>query len=292
MDLDGALDQLKMLLNLPLEKEIEVEPVALDLEEVDAAEEKKEIVVEKEAGKVWSVRTVLTGEAPATERKLVFAPVKRSFDSTLEGALKRRPDLLASKTQKRIDELERDRKKSLNRHDLDLTGSLSFGGSGVTQEESFFLGDESWSVGLSYTYPLGRLSDKTAYKKALLDVRNQEIAMEDLRRSATKSVRDIFRTLEEAEKNIVTYARKISAAGKALESAKIRKERGKASYWEVTARESDLLDAQVAFINAYLTYQQTLALLDKESGKPSGWISKRPPQRVKAKKKEEKEEKK
>ena len=272
MDLERALDALKVLLDLPLEKEVEIEPVGLDLEELETEDEKKEIAVDEEAGKVWSVRTVLSGERPLTERKLIFLPVKRSFGRTLKRALERRPDLAASQREKKIDELERDRKRNLARQRLDLTGSYTFSGRGETSEASLYLGDESWSVGLSYTYPLGRLSDRTAYKKALLDLGYQKLVIRDLRQSIRRSMRDIFRTLEETEKNIVTYARKISAASKALESAKIRKERGKASYWEVTARESDLLNAQTAFINACLTYRQTLALLDRESGAPSGWI--------------------
>lgn len=292
MNLEGALDQLKILLDLPLEKEIGIEPVTLDLEVVETKEEKKEIVVDADAGKVWSERTIPKDEERAAERKLIFSPAKRSYERVLKEALERRPDLRATEKDLRIDELERDRKKNLARHRLDLTGSYTLSGTGATSEESFYLGDEAWSVGLSYTYPLGKVSDKTAYEKALLDVANRKIVIWEKKRSATKSIRDIFRTLGETEKNILTYARKIAAASKALESAKIRKERGKASYWEVTARESDLLTAQTSFINAYLTYQETLALLDKESGKPSGWISKKPSKRRPGKKaKEEKKRK-
>jgi hypothetical protein len=59
---------------------------------------------------------------------------------------------------------------------------------------------------------------------------------------------------------------KINAAASALEAAKGREQIG-TSYWELTARQSDLIDAQTSFITAYLEYQKRLAELDRARGK-------------------------
>ena len=81
----------------------------------------------------------------------------------------------------------------------------------------------------------------------------------------------LFRQLDESEANMLTYARKIKAAALGLESARIRKERGQTSYWELTTRESELVDAQTSFINGYLEYQKRLASLERASGARPDW---------------------
>lgn len=261
--LEDSLDDLKVALNLPLETAITVTPVELDLD--------KEIVVDADRGTVSVVegRDAAPGQRPRT--RPIFVPVKRDYEQTVERALARRPDLAAARIELNSSEIDAARKRRNRLPDLDFSATLNASGSGTGFDESMTLEDDGWKLSLSATWPLGRVARGVAHEKALLDLELERISLERELIGLRKELRGLFRQLDESEANMLTYARKIKAAALGLESARIRKERGQTSYWELTTRESELVDAQTSFINGYLEYQKRLAALERASGTPPDW---------------------
>ncbi|MHC5055408.1 MAG: TolC family protein [Planctomycetota bacterium] len=261
--LEDSLDELKAALNVPLETEITVTPIELDLD--------KDIFIDTDRG---TVSVMVDGDAAPGERprtRAIFTPAKRDYEETVERALVARPDLAASRLELRSTEIEAARKRTNRLPDLDLSATLAASGSGTGFEDSMTLEDDGWTLALSATWPLGRVARGVEHEKALLDLELGRIGLEKQLVGVRKELRGLFRQLGESEANILTYARKIKAAALGLESARIRKERGQTSYWELTTRESELVNAQTSFINGYLEYQRRLAALERASGVPPEW---------------------
>jgi outer membrane protein TolC len=261
--LEDSLDELKAALNVPLEAKITVTPIKLDLD--------KDIFIDTDRGTV-SVMVdddAAPGERPRT--RAIFTPARKSYEETVERALAARPDLAASRLDLRSTEIEAARKRTNRLPGLDLSATLSASGSGTGFEDSMTLDDDGWTLALSATWPLGRVSRGVEHEKALLDLELGRIGLEKQLVGVRKELRGLFRQLGESEANMLTYARKIKAAALGLESARIRKERGQTSYWELTTRESELVNAQTSFINGYLEYQRRLAALERASGVPPDW---------------------
>lgn len=270
--LEDALDNLKELLDIPLVDEVSIEPAAIDMEEKDTPTERTEIVVDREAGTVSIVRTWKGEEGKGgIDRVQVFVPAERDYAALSEEARRSRPDLAAARLELAAKRIELGRKRNQLFNKLTLSGTYTAEGSGDASGDSLDLTDAAWKLSLDYSWPVGRRARRADYDKAALDFETKETEVRKLEVSVEKEVRRIVRSLRETETNILTYAQKISAAARALEAAKIRKEVGQTTYWEVTARESDLLEAQTSFINAYLDYQKRLAELDRATGKKSGW---------------------
>jgi len=253
--LEDALDDLKETLRIPVEQKLAIVPIALDLD--------REIVVDRARGTVSVIERPADGKGEGVPR-VIFQPVPRDYEETIARTLERRPDLIAARHDLEVKRLELARKRNQLRHDVRL--SATYTAEGGAEPNPWAVADDSWSAGVTFTWPLGRVSRRADLEAARLDLEMQEIAVEKLVIAIRKEVLRLFRRLEETEINILSYALKIGAGAQALESAKIRKERGQTSYWEVTARESDLLDAQTSFINAYLDYQKRLAELERACG--------------------------
>jgi outer membrane protein TolC len=261
--LEDSLDDLKAALNIPLAAAITVSPIDLDLD--------KKIVVDAERGTVSVMveRDAAPGERPRT--RAIFSPVSNDYGETVERALTERPDLIASRLGLRSTEIEAARKRTNRLPDLDFSATLSASGTGTGFDDSMKLADDGWNLSLSATWPLGRVARDVEYEKAMLDLELGRIGLEKQLIGVRKELRGLFRQLRESEANMLTYARKIKAAALGLESARIRKERGQTSYWELTTRESELVNAQTSFINGYLEYLKRLASLERASGVAPDW---------------------
>ncbi len=261
--LEDSLDDLKAALNIPLEAAITVIPIELDLD--------KEIVVDAERGTVSVMveRDAAPGERPRT--RAIFAPASSDYGETVERALAERPDLIASRLGLRSTEIEADRKRVNRLPDLDFSATLRASGDGTGFDDSMTFEDDGWSMSLTATWPLGRVARGVEHEKALLDLELGRIGLEKQLIGIRRELRGLFRQLRESEANMLTYARKIKAAALGLESARIRKERGQTSYWELTTRESELVNAQTSFINGYLEYLKRLSSLERASGIAPDW---------------------
>lgn len=251
--LEDALDDLKETLHMPTEAKISIVPISLELD--------RELIVDGKKGTVTLVEADKNG---ARSERTIFRPIPRNYEELVARALECRPDLIAARCDLEARRVELNRRRNLLRYDLSF--SATYTASGGAEPNPWSVVEDSWSAGVTFSWQPGRISGKADFEKARLDLEMQEIAVEKLEIAIRKEIQRLFRRLEETELNILNYALKIGAAAQALESAKIRKERGQASYWEVTARESDLLDAQTSFINAYLDYQKRLAELERASG--------------------------
>jgi len=270
--LADALDNLKETLHVPFEREVAIVPVDLDLDPEPDPElgQRRDLVIDDRAGTV-EVRVLSMGRTAAgdakpvvAERKEIFRPQPRDLERTIAVTMESRPDLLAARLDLEAKELECARKRSQARHDLDLSATYTDSGDETQRPGELTAG--AWTATLSLELPIGRVSRKSDYEKAALDVEMQEIVVEKIEIGIRKEIRRLFGKLKETELNILAFAKKINAAATALEAARGREELG-VSIWELTARQSDLINAQTSFITAYLDYQKRLAELDRACGK-------------------------
>lgn len=153
-----------------------------------------------------------------------------------------------------------------------LTGSV--GTESKTLGDLFSTGSNAWSLGLSALMPIldfGRTSARVDQAKAL----NQQslISWQNTLQTAYKEVRDALVSLREDGEAEAAQTRRVAAAEKAHQLAKMRYEAGAAGYLEVLDAQRTLNDAQLAMIT---TRQARLgAAVDLFKALGGGWKAER-----------------
>jgi len=210
------LDEFKVFLGLPVEAQVELDPAELDRL--------------REAG--------LKG-------------VRLSPEAAVELALRQRLDLLTA--YDRVADAERAVAIAENGllPDLDLALSASV----PSEPPTHFLDPEprqgTYSAGLTLGLPLRRIEERNVYRRALINLERARRAAKDLEEQVKLSVRDAWRTLQEA------------AASYRIESDSVRlaqlREQGERELFRIgEAIARDVLDANEALVNAQNAVTRTL----------------------------------
>lgn len=190
--------------------------------------------------------------------------------SSYQLALKNQPDYISAKMQ--LDQLKLDLSvaKDALKPTLNLDGALGFNGvQGSTSDainSAINRDNNSWQLGLTLNYPLGRVSDKARYRQSLSTLEQQTLAVRQLEQSILVQVRSAVRTVEtNTEKvKIAALAAEFSSKQYDLESARFAA--GLATSRDVLQTQSDLQNARVAELQARITLQNSISALHRLEG--------------------------
>jgi outer membrane protein TolC len=166
-----------------------------------------------------------------------------TVDTAVETALIQRLDLATS--MDKIDDAVR--KVMVAENDLgaqlDLVGGLEIGSTPPTDYSRLQFHHGTYSFGLSADLPLDRKTERNAYRKALIQLEQQQRQYENDMDTVKLDVRQAYRDLEQAAESYRIQKNSLDLAQKRVESTTLLLEAGR-----LTTR--DLLEAQDALLQA------------------------------------------
>ncbi|HYF50158.1 MAG TPA: TolC family protein [Planctomycetota bacterium] len=270
--LERAYDDLKRLMDVDLAEVIRVDDEVIDFGEKPAeAGTTRELVSDETSGTVRLI-TYKDGQ-PVGEPKILFQATRYDEKVVLEEALANRIDLLNSRRNVALSKLQTMLNKDGLGHQIDLSGSFNRTNAGRSVVESDNGGEvNNWTVGINATFPWGKIRDRAAYERALLDLQRAEINLKDARVQVQFDIREIMRALRENEKRLLIEGVRVENAKRSVEAAQSRFDRGLTDSFNVIRAGDDLLRAKTNFVSSKLTYVIALAELELRVGKPTGRV--------------------
>ena len=270
--LEQELDNLKQFMDVDLEEIIIVDAQEVDFGDTIEAETRKEITVDENSGTV--ALTTTKNDKPVGTPKILFQATRFDESLILKEALDNRIDLLNAHRSLAIQKLQTMLAKDGLGHQIDLTGSYDRTTNGHSILESDNGRDAgTWTVGVNASFPWGKIRDRAAYERALLELQRVEIELKQTRTQVQLEIRDNMRELRQLERTIIVDGRKVEAAKRSVEAAQISFDRGLKDSFDVILAQDGLLSAKVGFINDGVGYVVSLAKLEKTIGKPTGRIN-------------------
>jgi outer membrane protein TolC len=281
--LEIQLDILKQLMDIDLEERLIVDATEVDFGDPPTPENRanvappepdsrKEVTSDENSGTVALVQ--MKSDKPAGPAKVLFQATHFDEPLILKEALDNRIDLLNAHRGLAIQKLQAMLAKDGLGHQIDLSGSYDRANAGRSLLESDN-GREvgTWTVGVNASFPWGKIRDRAAYERALLELQRVEIELKQVRTQVQFDIRDNLRELRQLEKTVLVDARKVEAAKRSVEAAQISFDRGLKDSFDVIRAQDDLLSAKVAFINDSVGYVVSLAKLERNVGKPTGRVN-------------------
>ena len=286
--LENAFDQLKQIMDVDLEEWVAVIEEPVDFGEKPGQAEDKRIEIDELSGTVLLVTREVTRKeevmADGTRRMVnvvgkalgkplvMFMATRYNDEKILSEALNNRIELLNGRRNMAVQKLNSLLAKDGLGHQIDLNVGYSRSNTAQKWTDALDLTDSALTAGVSYSIPWGKVSDRSAYERALLDLQRSEIELKRVRTQVHRDVRDILRTLRETEKSTLIQGKKVEQAKRSVEAAQISFERGLKDSFDVIRAEDNLLQAKTDFINRRLDYVVRMANLEQVVGKPTGRV--------------------
>ena len=222
---------------------------------------------------VWGVRLTPSASMRVrpTDNPLDFEYHEIDPEHATELAMKHRPEVefLELDIERRETLLRFRKNQRLPQFDLNLT----YGTSGIDDQFRHSYanwntknGAEEYSVGGSFSIPLGNSAARHNVSKAQLELRRAKTELTRLHQQIIVEIRRGIRLLGAARKGIEASERQRIAAEEQLRAERIRLEHGESTPFDVLQKESDLVEAEVAKINALQLYRTSEADLDRAQG--------------------------
>jgi outer membrane protein len=153
---------------------------------------------------------------------------------------------------------------------LDLGFSLDLGGEDRSRrrafEDAFDSERRSWQLGLSVTYPLGRVGEKARYRQSRTALSRDELALHQLEQQILVSVREAVRNVETAQESVKIAALAANLADQQRDAENRRFRAGLSTSRRVLESQTDLEAARVAELRAKLDLRVALSALYRIEG--------------------------
>ncbi len=166
---------------------------------------------------------------------------------------------------------------------LNLESSMSYAGSAgdyYKQGTNYFVDEsfndawdmvrerdyKSWSIGLSFAFPIGNRSQKYLYQNYRLIENEAGIVLEKTRQSIISEVRNSFRNLLNTEKRIKAAEANLKLQEEKLQSEKKKYDNGLSTSFNVLSYQNDVLSAEITLLKAKIDYQLALSVFERAKG--------------------------
>ena len=124
----------------------------------------------------------------------------------------------------------------------------------------------AWSVGLLYGFPIGNRAAKANYEVATLTREKAEVGLQNTEQSIRVDVRAAARSVESGVKRVEAARANTVLQRKTVEAEQKKFENGMSTSFEVLRIQNDLFSAQLAEIQAILSYTKSLVDLERAQG--------------------------
>lgn len=181
-------------------------------------------------------------------------------DELVEAALEKRLDLANERDQLADAERQLIIAQDNLRMDLDLVASSNVNSTGDTQFARFQFHEGSYAVGFDMDLNLDRLSERNSYRRALINLTQQQRNYQQQTDEVKFDVRQAYRDLDESAARYEIRQLGLELARKRVEGERLKLEAGRAVTRDLLNAQEDLLDAQNARTIALVGY--TIAKLN------------------------------
>ena len=162
---------------------------------------------------------------------------------------------------------ERDVRITKSRTNVDLSLDLTHNVDSKGTENANLDGRNNQVISLNLSFDLGERADKARHAKSKNDLEENSIDRYILRQNKMRSLRDLYRSIEETSKAVVIQELRIKLSERQLELFKDRWENGEIDILEYIRSQNSLEDSKVRLINLKTTYMELLSEYLFEVGK-------------------------
>jgi outer membrane protein TolC len=233
---------------------------------------------------LW-VHTIIPTEDPVDEKRTV------ELDGAIATALQQRPEMIEAHASLENASLSERAARNAARHQLDLTAGVTPSGNNLidilpgpdtipgTPDDVVQTGGLSesykeipkfnnylWTIGLTYSVPIGNRAAKANYAIATIGREKQEISIKNTEDLIRVDVRTTARAVESGYERVVAGRKNVELQTKKLDAEQKKFDNGMSTSFEVFTFQTDLRNAQLTLIQALLDYNKSLADLERAKG--------------------------
>ena len=217
----------------------------------------------------WQIKIVPSDQIQLTQREI-------NLDQAVENALKNRLDLMTARREIELTDLNLKLSKDATSPDLSFGLNYVASGSGGTSADPELsrtfravVGDAiggsypSWTLGLNFSYPIGRSAQEASYAQGRIRRQQQEIALQELERDVVQQVRDAARQVENRFRQLEAAQTALRLSTQQLDAEERRFAVGISNTLELQTRQTQLANARNSLLNATIEYNRALIAFDR-----------------------------
>ena len=239
----------------------------------------RSLILDSKRPDFWQVRLQPTDTITAVAREI-------DVDGAIRNALSNRLDLISARRQRENTLLGLRLSENQIKPDLSLNVNYAAQGTGGTQlafgsgfppeiigrsNRGFgnVLGDAflgtypSWTVGATFSYPLGLSAAKASLARAQVQKQQADLAIENLELQISTQVRTAARNVQTNVKRLEATRKAREATERQLEAENRKFGVGLSSAFELQTREGELANSRVSELNAMIDYNQSLIIFER-----------------------------
>jgi outer membrane protein TolC len=167
-------------------------------------------------------------------------------------ALANRLDLKIERNNLQKEEINLKLQEDTLTNKVQVTGSYGKSATDNTWSRAHDFEDREWSLGLSYTLPLGNRVNREELMIQKVQLQNQKRTLEDKENQVSLEVRTAIRSLEATQKSREVLEKNLERARENLKLAQLSYEKGIKSSIEVLDAQDDLLTVNKRYVDVTL----------------------------------------
>jgi outer membrane protein TolC len=121
----------------------------------------------------------------------------------------------------------------------------------------------SWTLGLVFSYPIGRSAQEASYAQGQIRRQQQEITLQELERDIVQQVRDAARQVENRFRQLQAAETALRLSTQQLDAEERRFAVGISNTLELQTRQTQLANARNNLLNATIEYNRALIEFDR-----------------------------
>lgn len=239
--------------------------------EVDLVSSKNDLLnAEREFSSASNAFRLLIG-LPMTEdfdlvSSLAYKPVEINQELAIKQALEKRTEVLSSKQNIELRNMDVESAKARGNFRMDLTASYGFNGSNAIFNKVFQDFNTTQGAALTVTIPLFDWGTNTLQvESALYQYQGAVLTLENTQQQIRQEVLDLINRLRGAESRIKVLEKSITVAQKSYDISVERFQSGTTSRNDVAQAQQRLTNAKINSLSATIDYQVALADLKRRT---------------------------
>jgi len=195
----------------------------------------------------------------------------------IEHALQNRTEIANNVLDVELKEIELDKAKRERELKGKITAYYDFAGlgsetganTGVLLSQSFDnmgIRPPNRGITLSFSFPIydwGRAKAKK--QQSIANLNDTKLALEDSKVTVVREVKDIIRTINDSKNRVFINKRNQELATRSYEISELRFKNGDITSQQLAQEQERLSQAQLAFLDSYITYQLAIADLKRKT---------------------------
>ena len=140
------------------------------------------------------------------------------------------------------------------------------GGIGGALKQTYGFKYPNWNVGLTLSLPLANVFSKASLTQAKLNMRQALLDLEQQKLDVFLEIKNAVRSVEANSKRILAYTTARELAEQKLGAEEEKRRVGMSTNYLVLSYQRDLADARISELNAIISYNVSLAGLERSMG--------------------------